>query len=559
MKKLSLKIGAATGQRRVLNTYDRLHPLEVIYLKPRSESELVAILADAQAEGRHVCLRAGGNSIDAHTTGPDTVVAIDELPVRIEVDREARLLRCSGWATWRAVLSKCIDNDLIPYSMPTSGRITVGGSLSGDGLSRFSPVALKEYYRVHSLRLLAPGQSEPYTIHNPHCRHDWPADGPMRLPRGPRLPEGVTDKDAFYGVVGGFGLLGVITEVVIHLLDVAPLTKDKGPLRVATEVKAYKDWDRLFEHQWIYTRNAMVAMRERAVRDARDDPGHPCLAAHPAVPDASFESRYSTVFPVGTCEDEPGAMLTAAYTSGEDLDTFLLYQARCTELFQFTMRLLPAHTEMFNGMSWGYVAGVAASGDRCIDPVDDFTFFFERHTDATEGLERERGRPYPSIQQTFSIPIFTPGHRGQVSGMPAQFLREMRKVFGQDPEVYVQMTDALFLPESEVLLAPTRDGPSFAITIGAIGLQSGGYTEDLKARLKRLSSRCLQLGGKVHLTKNVYVDDDALAAMYGPELHAFLALKHRLDPFWTLRSTLFMELLAPAARRHCGQCSGTPS
>lgn len=64
------------------------------------------------------------------------------------------------------------------------------------------------------------------------------------------------------------------------------------------------------------------------------------------------------------------------------------------------------------------------------------------------------------------------------------------------------------------------------------------------AVFERLSQRTAELGGRVHLTKNVFADPALIRERYAETLPAFRALKARLDPAGVLRGGFYERFLA---------------
>ena len=68
--------------------------------------------------------------------------------------------------------------------------------------------------------------------------------------------------------------------------------------------------------------------------------------------------------------------------------------------------------------------------------------------------------------------------------------------------------------------------------------QSKGIAK-LREELEAASAVCAELGGRVHLVKNVCASPEQLHGMYTQAMDAFLDLKKRLDPDGILRNNFF--------------------
>jgi len=108
------------------------------------------------------------------------------------------------------------------------------------------------------------------------------------------------------------------------------------------------------------------------------------------------------------------------------------------------------------------------------------------------------------------------------------------------------MIDVIYLPADPFLLSANRAMCGFAITL-AWADRNGRSWNELSARLRDLSRRCRQLGGRIHIVKNVEAYPDDLAEMYRPAFDRFLALKKRYDPRGTLRNEFFDRIFGAKA------------
>jgi FAD/FMN-containing dehydrogenase len=60
-----------------------------------------------------------------------------------------------------------------------------------------------------------------------------------------------------------------------------------------------------------------------------------------------------------------------------------------------------------------------------------------------------------------------------------------------------------------------------------------------------LNQLCVEMGGKLNLVKNAFIEPAALEAMFEPSLKELVALKRRVDPSFTLNS-LFLKQKFPS-------------
>lgn len=160
-----------------------------------SVDDLAAIFASCQAAGRRATLRGGGYSFDGQALNDDLVISLENL-VGFEIDRAQHRLRAGAATPWGEMVKAALTADHIPPVVVSSSHATIGGTVSSNSYSRFSPSRGKEITHVTALELVTPaGQSI-------ICSRD-------------------DEPELFRAVVGGFGYLGAITRVEVAL-DPAP-------------------------------------------------------------------------------------------------------------------------------------------------------------------------------------------------------------------------------------------------------------------------------------------------------------------------------------------------
>jgi FAD/FMN-containing dehydrogenase len=101
----------------------------------------------------------------------------------------------------------------------------------------------------------------------------------------------------------------------------------------------------------------------------------------------------------------------------------------------------------------------------------------------------------------------------------------------------------MYLPADAFLMSATRGMEGYAVTL-TFTERDGESWEALRAGLRALATRCADLGGRVHLVKNVEVEPADMRRMYGEALARFLALKQRYDPRGMLRNEFFDRVFA---------------
>ncbi len=177
-----------------------------------------------------------------------------------------------------------------------------------------------------------------------------------------------------------------------------------------------------------------------------------------------------------------------------------------------------------------------------VDPLIDFLFFMDGNV-KSKALGLRLRQPMYAIQQSFALPIPPEGRiSSRVQGVVA-FLRSVNEALARH-RVACVFFDVLVIPrEKDSVLSSTRDFDGFLVSV-AFEPSTPQAVARVQACLESLSVRCMDLGGRVHLTKNVYASEGVLEAMYGPAFDEFFAQKARVDPEATLCNR-FLERVAP--------------
>ncbi len=157
-----------------------------------AEAQLRRLLERARADGLGVALAGARHSMGGHTICPDGVV-VNMLPFRrLELDKEARLLRAGAGARWSEVIPYLDERGFSVGVMQSNNDFSVGGSLSvnchGWPCNR-PPIAST----VEALRVML-------------------ADGRVR--RCSRAE----NAELFGLVLGGYGLCGIILEAELRVV-----------------------------------------------------------------------------------------------------------------------------------------------------------------------------------------------------------------------------------------------------------------------------------------------------------------------------------------------------
>lgn len=157
--------------------------------RPRSTEEVQALLVSHDGP---VSIGGGRFSMGGQIGTDDTLfLDLREMNDVLAYDKDARTIRVEAGATWRHIQEHVDPDDLSVQIMQSYANFTVGGSASVNAHGRYvnrGPV-------VHSVRALELVLADGSRLHTSRTEH----------------PE------IFFGAIGGYGALGVITEVELNL------------------------------------------------------------------------------------------------------------------------------------------------------------------------------------------------------------------------------------------------------------------------------------------------------------------------------------------------------
>lgn len=461
-------------RRRFLKSYGRVQTSYSEVHAPGSVEEVRGLLDRARREKRRLTFRGGGSSFDSQSLNDDLVVGLDRMNRILEIDPVRRRLTVEPGARWGAVVDRLLPLGLTPYVVVTTGKATAGGTLSGNCLSRSSPVFGKAGSHIECFRLLK-------------------VDGELVECSRTENP------DLFRGVIGGLGYLGAVVEITYRLLEIGKRT------RIRTVASRCDGFEALMDTLGRYTR----------------DPGE-------------YNAVYSVAFFSG--RRNRGFVFRSRYTEETRFRRLLVNRPR--NLFRIPIEWLIGFSAV-NNLVWNTIyRHFIKDDDVFIDDLPGYTFFMDGNRVA-KGIAEHLGFTMKALQQTFVVP----------EARVLDFLNAASEVLRED-RLNPNLFDILFLPADDILLSPSHDLAGYAVSLAFEDL-SGRKVAKLKSALRQLSGLCADLGGRVYLVKNVEATPEQIAAMYGPNLDRFLALKRRLDPEGILRNEFFDRLFGgrPPTRR----------
>ena len=486
-----------------LKSYGRLDAADAEIWEPNDVPELAALLKRAIAEERRVTLRAAGNSFHDQALNEDVVISLLKLNRIIAIDEVRQTVVVEPAATWGDIVDAVSVHELVPYVVVTTTSATAGGTLSSDGISRHSPSYGSESVHVEYVDLLEPGADEPRRVYRP----------------GPTTS--AEDVELFRAIIGGFGYLGAITQICYRLLSVRGLERS-GRLQVATRLTAVESFDELVNAQLMQTCIDCDALGEQLEARLFDPIAN---EKAPALYAVSFMHE----------GNGRGAVYRSWYTRGHGARPYLVFLPH--NWLRILLGLLASVTwirRIGRNIAWWLIQRDARAEITFINDAVDFLFFMDANVTKKRIGER-LGWSMPTIQQTFVLP----------TGRASAFLDAVPERMAA-AHIMPTLIDVLFMPEDRILMSASCNMQGFACTLSFEDIRDTARRDTVIRELEDLSELCLDMGGKVHLTKNVYVRESTLEAMYGAQVAQFMAIKRRLDPHHVLRNAFFERTFAAA-------------
>ncbi|TNE43104.1 MAG: FAD-binding protein [Deltaproteobacteria bacterium] len=462
--------------------------------------EAQQLFQSAQREGRRVVFRGGGNSLHDQAQGREWVAQL-RLP-KVVYPLKPHSFRATTTATWPDVWRCSQPLDMVPGVVPNTEWATLGGTLSANCLCQFSPILGKESNGVESFVLLTP-------------------DGEKQEVLRPG-PGTSAEQDAlFYGVVGGLGSLGLVTEVQHRLLSF-PFD---GPANVQTTVNHAPSTEHLIR-QLIDAHHA----NHKEHRDKREP-----WFGYKTLPKPS---------PLGVLHNDGyGCLIEKEYVpSTSKRSPFIFHTPKTIQNIMGNMVVMaPGVGNLF----WKKLHNDWKRRTQpYIDRIPDTLFSMEGNRTARQLLGRV-GLETICPQQTFVLPI---DHKENPYRASLQFMDSVFEAL-HNTRFSPSLIDMLTLPKDSIALSATRDMDGLAITLS---FQEFGKAKlpALIKMLQELSQDCAAVGGRVHLVKNVFVEPDVLEEMYIEGLQEWKQLKDQLDPNRILVSQLFQRMFSSYVQKN---------
>jgi hypothetical protein len=487
--------GETMSDKPAFTAYDGLSRSDAEEVTVHSLEQAAAELARAGDEGRTVALRAAGASFHDQAMGSDRVLLLGDMPPTLR--REGDTLVVGPSATCGAVFDELLTTGHALPALPTSRRISIGGSLSADTLTRWSP-----FFRKLSSTLLA------FDLFCPdgECR---------RIVRPGPGTSGLNDR-LFRAVPGGFGLLGLIGEMTF-----APVATGfpAGPApRVQTRLSPTRSSEQhvsLVVDRWLATTPA------------------------PGLPDPDSMASIQAPWSIVNTEGVGCVLETELVPHDTPLEPFVVH---APDDISTRLQHMLSFSSVWNDIGWTFLSHTTGRKERTfVDDLGGFSFMMDANWIAREMARKMGVHPW-LLQQSFGVPL---DRDADEPGRPLGAFLDAVNRLAHDLDLTTDVIDLLFLREDDGLMSAARGSEAVVVSLAMQGLAQA-KVERVKTFYRRLSEVCAILGGRVHLTKHVHVEPDVLQHMYGSALIELGELRRQVDPRRTLRSALYDRVLGPA-------------
>jgi len=466
-----------------LRSFGRCAAGTSLVYRPSTDEQVWDVFAQAKAQGRRVVLRGGGHSFDGQAVhngdhGEQIVLSSEDFKNDvIDFDDLTGTVTLGAGVPWGVFVLESIRRAQaagmpirLPGTLQTGRCATVGGTLAGDCLSRFSGTVGKESRWIESFRLLT-------------------TDGRKLDVNAAEQP------DLFNAVIGGQGYIGFVTDATYRLVSIDAASCARTTITRHTSFRdlIQKQVDLVRRHS---TDPLPAAISSAWFTDTLADTPPPR-----AIKGGVFESVYGP-------PSDPPLMGFPLYTDIESTERYW------TEvLARFEVLNLAMHEIIFQ------VGGL--HGGRFENDLNNFLFFMDGNTVAKWKFERIHAPDqFPIVQQTFVVPD------DRAEAFAETCIEKMRSKH----RVPVTECDMLFVLRDECLMSGNYQLDGFAISLGFEPIAAKGCPpEAIPLLLRELSEDCVKSGGRLHLVKNVHCTRDVFREMY-PAIQQFEAIKRRYDP-----------------------------
>ncbi|PIP64910.1 hypothetical protein COU77_02565 [Candidatus Peregrinibacteria bacterium CG10_big_fil_rev_8_21_14_0_10_49_16] len=480
---------------------------------PQTTEDIQAILqvahfSNGKGDPVSVTTTAAGLAFGAQALPPDDprtahrwVMSTKDLPKQVvvhpqtEEEYQKHIVRITASAglSFRE-LHQCMDTEKhmhMPFNVPTADRITLGGALAANTLSRSSSLHGFFLDHVHAFTLVTP---QGIFRCSPH------AADPLA-------------RDLFYAFPGSQGMFGCVTDLE---LDVQQFPANR--IIHTNVLDATGNLEKFANQITAHTRyNAAQVLNGK---DPYWNKGvYAAFGGNPATRGRGYiyGSRED-----GTKKHYGGFPLYADNLRN-DVRAQILGHA-CPRIPQEAMRWIFTKDKSFH------------------DPLYSFTYFQRSHPEARDNpglLGKLFNHTLPVTQQTW---IMQPEHLCSFMEYMKQLLRTKRF---KPVTTLIELQDILLLPQSSAWMSPCHGArESVAYTISVASDTAGPQSHLIQEFLSRVSTYAFEhWHAKVHLLKETYCPDELLREMYAPQLKRANEVREKVDPHHSIRSSLSDRLL----------------
>jgi len=476
-----------TPESKLLRSFGRESAGTSLVFRPGSEGAVYDIFKLAKAKGQRIVARAGGHSfhdqaLHRDDDGKQIVICTKAFNAIKPHALNPNLVTLGAGVAWIDYLTWALQFPTLrlPGSMQTARHATAGGTMSGNCLSRFSAVLGKESQWIESFRIATTG--------------------------GTTLNASRTENpDLFFAAIGGCGYLGFVLDVTYRTVPIDSRSCAR------TSVSTFTKLTELVEAQC------------KLAAQATSGPT-------PLPPRAISSAWFSGISNIFDPDKIKGAVFDSTYAlpSNPPAGTYPLYEDT-NSCSRYVIELM-ARLRAPNIAIHEFLFEISKNHIGCFEnDLQNFLFFMDGNTVAKERFEKEHpGQLFPIAQQTYVVPV------DKAVAFAERCESLMREKLLRPAE-----SDMLLVAKDEAIMSANYNLTGFAITLAFEPIRPSGKPPGrIKALFKELSVECLKQGGRLHLTKNLFVDRDVFRKMFALKIEEFEKLKRKYDPDLLLQNPL---------------------
>lgn len=468
-----------------IESYSGYLSAEVALFEPENLGELRELVQWFYQESHSYSLMGAGVSIDGHFMHQTRTLSLRKF-TSLSIDLENKTFTAGAGVIWGDIVKQTLSKGYLPHVVPTTTVATVGGTLSNNTYSRTANQLGREGDHILSFRLLTPNGDLLTCSREEHA-------------------------DLFYATIGGLGVVGIVYEVTHKIMYTGSdpgfmsfglIKKGHGLLRWLQPRKEFPDSPQ--KGNWTgsgflqYKRKGKlwtIALKHRFIDSPERD-------------STLFQATGSPIRVIGNLALQWQPKLAAW-------------------LYDFARRKYESRK-----VEYSYV----------VDDAYSAVFLMESNI-TTKKISKFFHLNTRLAQQDFHIPA----RIGDDAYSSASFQCFMEEVWKLTEELDVEpiMVGLLYLPKGDpFVLSANKESGGHTVSIVFEGTSLSEGTQ-VFAFFERLSRICYErFGGRIHLIKNAYVEDEVLAGMYGKDIATLSAVKKRVDPKGLLTNALFERLHA---------------